>query len=241
MCLPGLGAVTKTQPTQYQSTVKRMVVCRHNTCKWRSVGVSQSSSLPLGCPVAKGTRSQWPNCQGVQDMFLTSRPPCLPFNDYGTHCRDYLLPPPPSLISACRIYPLQNPLGKLRKAETMADFHRCLERAGVPCQHVEFPSAGGSSLLAAQTEIFGTATAETPAATATPAGCSERDLSRDGATNKGVSETRQHTSKGAEHSERGRHPQPPPHPGLGLWCHPGDVERVRFCVCGGRRRGGSSG
>lgn len=167
---------------------------------------------------------------------ICEQPPALPaFHSITMACivvSTCSLPPVPPF--GLPPYPIKTPLRKPRNAETMAGFHRCLERAGVPWRHVDFPSAGG--IPAAQTERFGTATAETPAATATPAGCSERGLSRDGATDTDVSETRQRTRKGAEYSEKERHQQPPLHPGVDLWCHPGDVEMVRFCVCGGRRR-----
>lgn len=155
-------------------------------------------------------------------------------------------PAPTSFPVADLSYANHQSWQKLRNAETMAGFHRCLERAGVSWQHVDFPGASGSSLPAAHTETAGTETATTPAATAARVGGSERHLSQDGAAyTTGVSEAHQHVlRKGRTCSEDKRHPQPPPppHPGVGLWCHPEDVKTVRFCVCGGGwRRGAAAG
>ncbi|CAN0431024.1 unnamed protein product [Ectocarpus sp. 12 AP-2014] len=95
----------------------------------------------------------------------------------------------------------------LRNSETMAAFHRYLEDAGVAWQSVGFPSS--EEALASQSDrspLF-------------------REKARGESVSGGSSrcQAAPRGSSGADSTEL-------------LWCHPGDLERVKFCVCG-RGRG----
>ncbi|CAB1101104.1 unnamed protein product [Ectocarpus sp. CCAP 1310/34] len=95
----------------------------------------------------------------------------------------------------------------LRNSETMAAFHRCLEDAGVAWQGVGFPSS--EEALASESEKsppFRERVRGEPVSS----GSSRRQAALRG-------------SSGADSTKL-------------LWCHPGDLERVKFCVCG-RGRG----
>ncbi|CAM9587815.1 unnamed protein product [Pylaiella littoralis] len=110
----------------------------------------------------------------------------------------------------------------LRNSETMVAFHRCLEEAGVPWQSVDFPVRAESTTAA--TVSTASASGNSPplreeteperAVSAVP-----HDNSRPTTTTT--------ISRGSS-SSRGSASL--------LWCHPGDLERVKFCVCG-RGRG----
>ncbi|CAN0520419.1 unnamed protein product [Ectocarpus sp. 12 AP-2014] len=89
----------------------------------------------------------------------------------------------------------------------MAAFHRCLEDAGVAWQSVGFPSS--EEALASQSD-------KSP-----PFREKARGESVSGGSNRCQAAPR--GSSGAVSTEL-------------LWCHPGDLERVKFCVCG-RGRG----
>ncbi|CAM9415382.1 unnamed protein product [Ectocarpus sp. 8 AP-2014] len=95
----------------------------------------------------------------------------------------------------------------LRNSETMAAFHRCLEEAGIVWQSVGFPSS------------------EEPLASQSDNSPPFREKARGESVSGGSSRypTALRGSSRADSTEL-------------LWCHPGDLERVKFCVCG-RGRG----
>ncbi|CAM9485652.1 unnamed protein product [Ectocarpus sp. 6 AP-2014] len=95
----------------------------------------------------------------------------------------------------------------LRNSETMAAFHRCLEEAGIVWQSVGFPSS--KEALASQSD--------------------NSPPFREKARGEYVSGGSSRYSTALRGSSRSDSTEL-------LWCHPGDLERVKFCVCG-RGRG----
>eukprot|EP00903_Cladosiphon_okamuranus_P021165 g19441.t1 len=100
----------------------------------------------------------------------------------------------------------------LRNVKTMAAFHCCLEDAGVPWHSVDFPSPAAA------------ASASVPVKPPPPPPPSFREGEEASAPAAAAAAAAAAAGQGSESGSRS------------LWCHPGDLERVKFCVCG-RGRG----
>ncbi|CAM9106648.1 unnamed protein product [Scytosiphon promiscuus] len=106
----------------------------------------------------------------------------------------------------------------LRNSATMAAFHRCLDEAGVPWKNVPSPAADA----AAKTKSTTIVSSNSPPYRGGQEG-GEEVKNRIPATASTASGGIHGYTSAWRRSDVDSAP---------LWCHPGDLERVKFCVCG---------
>lgn len=121
----------------------------------------------------------------------------------------------------------------------MTEFHKCLERAGVPWRRIAFPGATHTPAKESHEDgdIKNTrGDVEVERRGSFPAEPTIPPLALDNTgVTAGISPTLKYDLKGKvedcmDYSRDGDVSARPL--GLGLWCHPGDVEKVQLCVCG---------
>ena len=120
---------------------------------------------------------------------------------------------------------------QLRNAETMAAFHQCLQDAGIPWRGVDFfPGGDGQGSLPSSQGGNG----HLDGVFRDDLDGQRQTVDKEDAFASRVGPNGYLTSREQEQSDHGSTPTPVRGRGGSglLWCSPGELERVRFCVCG---------